>query len=127
MKSIFKNLILGAVLVADCVAQTSPKAPFESKTIQVMAILRAREGASLEDIRKAMPAEIRATVQLYLDGKITQWYSLSDGRGVVFLLDCKSVEEAKTLLEQLPLVKQNVATLDYTALSPLWQLELLMK
>jgi len=74
-----------------------------------------------------MPAEIRATVQLYLDGKITQWYSLSDGRGVVFLLDCKSVEEAKTLLEPLPLVKQNVATLDYTALSPLRQLELLMK
>jgi len=28
-----------------------------------------------------MPAEIRATVKLYLDGKIRQWYSRGDGRG----------------------------------------------
>ena len=31
---------------------------------------------------KIMPAEIRATVPLYLDGKIQQWFTRGDGRGV---------------------------------------------
>jgi hypothetical protein len=37
-----------------------------------------------------IPAEIRATVKLYLDGKIRQWYSRGDGKGVIFLVDAKT-------------------------------------
>jgi hypothetical protein len=48
---------------------------------------------------KVMPAEIRATVKLYLDGKIRQWYSRGDGRGVVHFLDVKSVEEAHAVMD----------------------------
>jgi hypothetical protein len=44
------------------------------KTTEVMVILTARQGVSREQIMKVMPAEIRATVKLYLDGKIRQWY-----------------------------------------------------
>jgi len=44
---------------------------------------------------KIMPAEIRATVPLYLDGKIQQWFTRGDGRGVIFLLNCKDVAEAR--------------------------------
>jgi hypothetical protein len=73
-----------------------------------------------------MPAEIRATVQLYLEGRIVQWFSRSDGRGVVFILDSKSVDEAKALLDQLPLVKDHGASFDFVALSPLRPLQILM-
>jgi hypothetical protein len=37
-----------------------------------------------------IPDEIQATVKLYLDGKIRQWYSRGDGKGVVFLVDAKT-------------------------------------
>jgi hypothetical protein len=40
-----------------------------------MVILTARQGIGREQIMKVMPAEIRATLKLYLDGKIRQWYS----------------------------------------------------
>lgn len=75
---------------------------------------------------KVMQSEVRQTVQLYLDGKIQQWYARGDGRGVVFLLDCKTVEEARGVLEVLPLVKENYASFEYLPLGPLAPLRLLL-
>jgi len=46
-----------------------------------------------------MQTEVRDTVQLYLDGKIQQWYARGDGKGVVFFLDCNTVEEANRFLK----------------------------
>jgi hypothetical protein len=65
-------------------------------------------------------------VALYLDGKIQQWYSRGDGKGVVFLVDCQTVDEAKAILETLPLVKANFAYFDYVTLGPLNPLRLLL-
>src|SRR5215469_9442016 len=64
------------------------------KTTEVMVILTAKEGVTRQQIMTIMPAEVRATVKLYLEGKIRQWYSRGDGRGVIFLIDAKTVEEA---------------------------------
>ena len=58
-----------------------------------------------QQIMAVIPAEIRATVKLYLDGKIQQWYSRGDGKGVIFLVDATTVDEARTLMETLPLAK----------------------
>jgi hypothetical protein len=60
------------------------------KTTEVMVILTAKQGVERHQIMKVMPAEIRSTVKLYLDGKIRQWYSKGDGRGVIFLLDVQT-------------------------------------
>jgi hypothetical protein len=73
-----------------------------------------------------MPAEIRATVQLYLNGKIREWYSRGDGRGVVFLLDTRDVAEAQAIMDGLPLGKQNLMDHEYIAVGPLMPLGLLM-
>ena len=76
---------------------------------------------------KVMPGEVRDTVQLYLDGKIEQWYARGDGKGVVFLMNCKTVEEAKEILEVLPLLKGNFASFDYMPLGTLSPLRLLIQ
>jgi hypothetical protein len=73
-----------------------------------------------------MKDEIRATVKLYLDGKIQQWYSRSDGRGVVLVLNCSTVPEAKALMDALPLSKANLANLEFTAIGPLMPLRMLL-
>ncbi len=62
-----------------------------------------------------MQTEVRETVELYLDGKIQQWYARGDGKGVVFLMNCKTVDEAKAVLEGLPLAKEHYVTFDYNA------------
>ena len=92
----------------------------------VMVILTAKAGVTREQVMALMPAEIRETVQLYLNGKIREWYSRGDGRGAVFLLDTKDVAEAHTIMDRLPLAKGNLLDHDYIAVGPLFPLRLLM-
>ena len=54
-----------------------PKNP----TTGVLALLTAKPGVTREQVTKFMPAEIRATVRLYLNGAIQQWYARADGKG----------------------------------------------
>ena len=89
------------------------------KTTEVMVILTAKQGIAREQIMKVMPAEIRATVKLYLDGQIRQWYSRGDGRGVVLFLDVKTVDEAHAIIDALPLSKENLMDHEYIPVGPL--------
>jgi hypothetical protein len=105
------------------IAQTQATSP----TITgVMVLLTAKAGATREQVMAVMPAEIRHTVQLYLNGKIREWYSRGDGRGVVLLLDARDVAEAQAIMDDLPLAKQNLMDHEYIAVGPLLPLRLLM-
>jgi hypothetical protein len=90
-----------------------------------MVILTVKAGVTREQVMAVMPAEIRQTVQLYLNGKIREWYSRGDGRGAVFLLDAKDVAEAHAVMDGLPLAKQNLMDHEYIAVGPLMPLRLL--
>jgi hypothetical protein len=105
------------------VAQTQT---FSPTTTGVIVILTVKAGVTREQVMAVMPAEIRETVQLYLNGRIREWYSRGDGRGVVLLLDTKDVAEAEAIMDALPLAKQNVMDHDYIAVGPLLPLRLLM-
>src|SRR5258708_10355569 len=76
---------------------------------------------------KIMPAEIRATVPLYLDGKIQQWFTRGDGKGVIFILNCKDVVEARALIESLPLSKENPVDEQFIPVRPLFPLRILLR
>ena len=91
-----------------------------------MATLTVKEGVKREEVMKVMPGEVRDTVQLYLDGRIEQWFARGDGKGVVFILDCKTIDEAKAFLDKLPLIKEGLATFEYMPLGPLSPLRLLL-
>jgi hypothetical protein len=105
------------------VAQAQAASP---TTTGVMVILTAKSGITREQVMAVMPAEIRETVQLYLNGKIREWYSRGDGRGVVLLLETKDVAEAHATMEALPLARQNLMDHEYIAVGPLLPLRLLM-
>ena len=103
-----------------------PSDPPSPKTTEVMVILTAKEGVTRQQIMNIMPAEVRATVKLYLDGKIRQWYSRGDGRGVILLIDAKTVEEAHIAIEAMPLSKENLVDHEYVAVGPLIPLAALL-
>lgn len=107
--------------------QTSDRTGVPSpKTTEVMAVLTAKPGVTREQIMRIMPAEIRATVKLYLDGRIRHWYSRGDGRGVILVLDAKTTDEAHAIMEALPLTKENLMDHEYIAVGPLLPLATLM-
>jgi hypothetical protein len=96
------------------------------KTTGVLVLLTAKPGVTREQVMKFMPAEIRATVRLYLDGKIRQWYSRGDGKGVVFILDCKDAAEAHSLIDGLPLSGENLMDHEFIPIGPLMPLGALL-
>ena len=120
--------LIGASSMTDLsVAQAQPAPQAFSPTITgVMAILTAKAGVTREQVMAVMPAEIQQTLQLYLGGKIREWYSRGDGRGVVFVVDVKDVTAAKAIMEELPLAKQDLMDHEYIAIGPLLPLRLLM-
>jgi len=102
--------------------QIQPSIP---TTSGVFALLKAKPGVTRERVMAIMPSEIRATVQLYLDGKIREWYSREDGRGGVFLLNARDVAEATAIMESLPLAKEHMLDHEYIPVGPLMPLRLL--
>jgi len=96
------------------------------KTTEVIVIQTPRQGVAPDQIMAIIPAEIRATVKLYLDGKIRQWYSRGDGKGVVFLLDAKTEDEARAIMETLPLAKEHLMDDQYIPVGPLMPLRALV-
>jgi hypothetical protein len=98
----------------------------EPKTTGVLALVTAKPGVTREQVMKFIPAEIRATVRLYLDGRIRQWYSRGDGKGVVFILDCKDADEAHAVMDGLPLSAENLMDHQFVPIGPLMPLGALL-
>ena len=86
-----------------------------------------KPGIDRAEIDKVLPEEVRATLKLYLDGKIQQWYARSDGRGVIFILNVTTDADAKAITDTLPLAKAGLATFEYTPLGPLAPLRILLQ
>uniref|UniRef100_Q029B4 Muconolactone isomerase domain-containing protein n=1 Tax=Solibacter usitatus (strain Ellin6076) TaxID=234267 RepID=Q029B4_SOLUE len=114
-----------ALLIA-AAAPLIAQPPVAVPTTAVMVRLTVKRDVDRPKLMKVMPEEVRATVRLYLDGKIQQWYSQSSGMGVVFIMNSTSVAEAKALINGLPLAKAGLADFEFTALGPLGPLRLLM-
>src|SRR5580704_6771007 len=114
-----------SVFQAASVAQSQPPSPQppagvpSPKATEVMVILTTKPGVTRQQIMNIMPDEIRATVKLYLAGKIRQWYSRGDGKGVIFLIDAKTVDEAQAVIDTLPLSKENLMDHEYIPVGPL--------
>jgi len=96
------------------------------KTTAVLVIETAKQGVTAQQIMAVIPAEIRATVKLYLDGKIQQWYSRGDGKGVIFLVNANTEDEARAITETLPLAKEELIDHEYIPVGPLMPLRALM-
>src|SRR5438445_12310323 len=94
--------------------------------IEVLVILTRKQGVTVQQVMAVLPAEIRATVKLYLDGRIRQWYSRGDGKGVVFLVEAQTEDEARALMETLPLAKEQLMDDVYIPVGPLMPLRALI-
>ena len=97
---------------------------FTPTTTGVFVILTSKPGVSREQIASILPNEVRDTVKLYLDGRIREWYS--HARGVIFLLDSKNAEDARALMDSLPLSKEGLMDYEYIPVGPLMPLRFLI-
>jgi hypothetical protein len=130
ISNLLKAVILAVVLLPagtiELHAQNGGKAMMNVPTTKVLAIGILSSPMTDEMKKGIMSHEVPDTVKLYLSGKIDQWYVRKDRKGVVFILNVTSTEEAHDLLEKLPLGHAKLMTFDLIPLGPLAPLGLLL-
>jgi hypothetical protein len=124
--NIRKILLLAPILmVFTATLAEAQDAPPPTTNVLVTLTLNP-EARQQPEIMNLMQDEVRATVKLYLDGKVAQWYWRGDGRGVMLILNATSISEAEALIADLPFHKADATTAEYIPLSPFVPLRALL-
>ena len=88
-------------------------------TTKILAIGTISPGFEQSQVFAVLPEEVRETVDLYLDGKIEQWYSLQGKPGVAFIINVTDPAVAHEMLEKLPLGKAHMMSFELIPIGPL--------
>jgi hypothetical protein len=99
----------------------------EGKIMQILAISELTKNSTLENVTPHIAQEVRDTLGLHLKDVIRSFYFQSEGNGVVFMMECDSVEAARSELDNLILVKNGIAQFRLIPLEPLRPLGMLLK
>lgn len=119
---VFSLILFCGVVTAQAPDNAAPPVP----TTKVLAIGTVVSPLTAEQRKTILSREVPETVRLYLKGKIDQWYVRKDNKGVVFLMNVSSAEEAQELLEKLPLGQAKLMKFELVELGPLNPLRLLL-
>jgi hypothetical protein len=119
-EGLMKAAVVSAlVILANAVAAHAQSASPPTPTTRILAVGTVVSGADPAKLRATLPAEVRETVKLYLDGKIDQWFSLQGRAGVAFILNVTDTAAAREMLEKLPLGQAHLMNFELTPLAPL--------
>ena len=94
--------------------------------MKVFAIASAQSTLTPEKLQQHLPSEVPATLKLYLEGKVEQFW-FREKAGPIFLMNVESVEQAKATLNALPLVAEELMTYEFLPVGPLAPLRLLIE
>jgi muconolactone delta-isomerase len=86
--------------------------------MKILAIGKDVEGASPEDFTPHLKAEAQKVWELHQENIIREIYFRQDESSAVLILECDNLEEAKKILETLPLVKENLIEFELIPLIP---------
>lgn len=117
--SLVSSLAALIICLVSPVATLAQSAPPPTPTTRILAIGTINPGVDPAAALAILPTEVKETVKLYLDGKIDQWYSQQERRGVVFILNVADTAAAHEMLEKLPLGQAHLMSFELIPLGPL--------
>ena len=95
--------------------------------MKILAIDKVREDATPDVIRANFLKEVAHTIKMYLADVVREVYFRQDRSGTVMVLEAPSMEEAQSLINTLPLVKQGQIEFELIPLGPYVPLGLLVE
>jgi hypothetical protein len=96
--------------------------------MKILAIAKVDPQTTFEKIQPHLEAEVKHAWRLYKEGPVREMYNCLDRRlGVVFILECSSVEEARKSLEELPFVREKYIDFEMIPLGPFSYFETLFR
>jgi len=67
-------LVVAGLILLMSVHPLHAQPPAPPKTTDVLVLMTQKTGVPREEFAKVLPSEVRATVRLYLDGRLRQWF-----------------------------------------------------
>lgn len=86
--------------------------------MKILAIEKELSHSKPENYKACLKEEASAVWNLYVEGIIRELYFRADVKCAVLLLECQSVEDARTIISDLPIVKNKLSTFDIIPLVP---------
>jgi hypothetical protein len=80
--------------------------------MKILAIENERPGVSGDDFKPHLKTEAARVWELYQAGVFREFYFRQDRGSAVLVLECADVEEARGVLNTLPLVKEGLIAFD---------------
>ncbi len=93
--------------------------------MKILALEKEAAGIDWSLHGDTLKAEAEYVYKLYLDGVIREIY-FNEKKNAVLLMECDSLEVAKSILDYCPLVKKGLISFDVTSLHPYSGLSRLM-
>jgi hypothetical protein len=95
--------------------------------MKILAIAKVDPETTLEKMQPYLEAEAKHAWKLYKEGTFREVYARQDRLGVVFVLECSSVDEARTILDELPFVREKLIDFELIPLGPFFHFEMLFR
>jgi hypothetical protein len=86
--------------------------------MKILALEQELPHATSEAFKPHLKAEATRLWELYQAGVIRELYFSQDRHEAVLMLECEGIEESKSLLDTLPLVKAGLIAFDVIPLVP---------
>jgi hypothetical protein len=93
--------------------------------MKILAVAKVDPQTTREKIQPHLAAETMHAWKLYKEGTIREMYDRRDRMGVVFVLECDSVADARTSLSELPFVREKLIDFEVIPLGPFSYFEML--
>ncbi len=96
--------------------------------MKILAVAKVAPQTTPEKIKPYLEAEVKCAWKLYKEGPVREMYNCRDRRlGVVFILECDNVDEARKALDELPFVREKFIDFEMIPLGPFPYFEMLFK
>ena len=86
--------------------------------MKILALEKDREGIKGKDFQSLLKEEALTVWNLYQKNIIREIYFRADRSNAILILECDSVEQAKDILTQLPLAKNELIDFEVIPLEP---------
>ena len=86
--------------------------------MKILAMAKVDPQTTLEKRQRHLEAEVKYAWKLYKEGTFREMYDRQDRTGVVFVLECSSVDEARRILDELPFVREKIIDFEIIPLEP---------
>jgi len=86
--------------------------------MKILALERDIPGVNPDQFTPHLQSEAARVWELYQSGVIREIYFRQDRPSAVLILECDEVEQAQEILNQLPLVEQNLISFEIIPLAP---------